>query len=100
VNFFIASFVIVTLFFGGYLLPFETVILGQFPALEGSLTLMVMQIGSVVLKSAFFAYVFIWVRWTLPRFKYQQLMTLGWKYLLPIALVNALLVAVGIIIFS
>jgi len=100
VNFFIASFVIVTLFFGGYLLPFESVLLDSFPALADSAFLMVLQIGSVVLKSAFFAYVFIWVRWTLPRFKYQQLMTLGWKYLLPISLVNALLVAIGVLIFS
>ncbi len=100
VNFFIASFVIVTLFFGGYLLPFESVLLNSFPALADSVFLMILQIGSVVLKSAFFAYVFIWVRWTLPRFKYQQLMTLGWKYLLPISLVNALLVAIGVLIFS
>jgi NADH-quinone oxidoreductase subunit H len=38
------------------------------------------------------------VRWTLPRFKYQQLMKLGWKVLLPLALVNAVLVATGIAI--
>jgi len=100
VNFFVASFVIVTLFFGGYLLPFESLILAQWPALAESWLLTVLQIGSVVLKAGFFAYVFIWVRWTLPRFKYQQLMKLGWNYLLPIALVNALLVAIGVIIFS
>ncbi len=100
VNFFIASFVIVTLFFGGYMLPFESLILAQWPALAGSIPLMIMQIGTVIIKAGFFAYVFIWVRWTLPRFKYQQLMTLGWKYLLPIALVNAMLVAVGVMIFS
>lgn len=100
VNFFVASFVIVTLFFGGYMLPFESLILTQWPALEGSLLLMALQIVSVILKAGFFAIVFIWVRWTLPRFKYQQLMTLGWKYLLPIALVNALLVAFGVMIFS
>ena len=100
VNFFIASFVIVTLFFGGYLLPFESLLLDSFPALADSAFLMILQIGNVVLKAAFFAYLFIWVRWTLPRFKYQQLMTLGWKYLLPISLVNALFVAIGVIIFS
>lgn len=100
VNFFIASFVIVTLFFGGYLLPFESALLASFPALADSAFLMILQIGNVVLKAAFFAYLFIWVRWTLPRFKYQQLMTLGWKYLLPISLVNALFVAIGVIIFS
>jgi NADH-quinone oxidoreductase subunit H len=98
VNFFVASFVIVTLFFGGYLLPFESVIIAQFPALADSYLLMALQIGTVVIKAGFFAYVFIWVRWTLPRFKYTQLMTLGWKYLLPIALVNVLLVALGLAI--
>jgi len=98
VNFFVASFMIVTLFFGGYLLPFESLILAQFPALVDSYLLMALQIGSVVIKAGFFAYVFIWVRWTLPRFKYTQLMTLGWKYLLPLALANALLVALGLTI--
>jgi NADH-quinone oxidoreductase subunit H len=38
--------------------------------------------------------VFIWVRWTLPRFKYNQLMSIGWKKFLPIAIVNLMLIAV------
>jgi len=98
VNFFVASFVISTLFFGGYLLPFETLILGAWPALEGSVLLGVLQVLSLLVKAGFFAFTFIWVRWTLPRFKYQQLMRLGWKKLLPLALVNVLLVALGIAI--
>lgn len=98
VNFFVASFFIVTLFFGGYLVPFQPLLIDVIPALEGSVWLTLLQILSVVLKSAFFAYLFIWVRWTLPRFKYNQLMTLGWKYLLPIGLVNVLVVAVIVMI--
>ncbi|MBO6574861.1 MAG: NADH-quinone oxidoreductase subunit NuoH [Rhodothermales bacterium] len=94
VNFFVASFFIATLFFGGYLLPFEPLILNAFPGLEGSFLLGAMQVMSLLVKAGFFAFVFIWVRWTLPRFKYQQLMTLGWKYLLPIALVNAMVIAI------
>lgn len=93
VNFFVASFFIVTLFFGGYLIPFQGALIAAVPALDGSIWLTLLQVLTVLLKAGFFAYLFIWVRWTLPRFKYNQLMTLGWKYLLPIALVNVLLVA-------
>jgi NADH-quinone oxidoreductase subunit H len=46
------------------------------------------QIGAFVLKTIFFAWLFIWVRWTLPRFRYDQLMRLGWNFMLPLALVN------------
>jgi NADH-quinone oxidoreductase subunit H len=100
VNFFIASFIIVTLFFGGYLLPFEPQLLGAFPGLEGSALLAFLQILTLFLKVAFFAFLFIWVRWTLPRFKYQQLMTLGWKMLLPIALANVMLYALFLVIWK
>ena len=93
VNMFIASMIIATLFLGGYLVPLE-----QFfaPALyeAGMGWLMILlQIGAFFLKSAFMAFVFIWVRWTLPRFKYNQLMTIGWKYLLPIAIANIVVIA-------
>lgn len=94
VNFFIASFIIVTLFFGGYLLPFEGLILGAFPGLDGTILLGILQVLSLLLKVAFFSFLFIWVRWTLPRFKYNQLMTIGWKYLLPLSIVNVLIVAI------
>lgn len=100
VNWWVASFVIATLFFGGYLVPFEPLLLDAFPALEGSILLGMLQVLSLLAKTAFFAFLFIWVRWTFPRFKYNQLMTLGWKYLLPIALVNVVLVAIGVMIFS
>jgi NADH-quinone oxidoreductase subunit H len=96
VNFFVASFFIVILFFGGYLLPFEAALFGVFPGLADSWVLVPLHIGSLVLKTAFFAFLFIWVRWTLPRFKYNQLMTLGWNYLLPIAIANLLVIALGV----
>ena len=99
VNWYVASFVIVTLFFGGYLLPFEPQILATFPGLEGSFLLGLLQVGTLMLKVSFFVFLFLWVRWTLPRFKYNQLMEIGWKFMLPAALVNVLLIALAVMIF-
>jgi NADH-quinone oxidoreductase subunit H len=100
VNWFIASFIIVTLFFGGYLVPLQPQLLAVFPGLDGSIALGLLQFGSLMLKVSFFVFLFIWVRWTFPRFKYNQLMTIGWKYLLPIAIANALLMAIGVAFFE
>ena len=84
INMIVASAMTVTLYFGGWSLP------GFHP--EGLLG----AIASVLIftvKTAFFVSVFIWVRWTLPRFRYDQLMRLGWKALLPLALLNLLWIA-------
>lgn len=98
VNFFIASFIIVTLFFGGYLIPFEPLFAGWFYDNGLGWALVILQILTLLLKVGFFAFLFIWVRWTLPRFKYNQLMTMGWKWLLPLAIANVLIVAIGVVI--
>ena len=95
VNLWIASMVTATLFLGGYLLPFQdffTEVLGI-----GGLLLIALQMIALVAKTAFFAFCFIWIRWTLPRFKYNQLMNLGWKYLLPISIANIIVVALIVI---
>ena len=76
-----ASALIATLFFGGWHLP------GLDPA-DDSLGVSVLKVLVFAVKTAFFLFVFIWVRWTVPRFRYDQVMRLGWKYLLPIALAN------------
>ncbi|MFN3596894.1 MAG: NADH-quinone oxidoreductase subunit NuoH [Rubricoccaceae bacterium] len=89
VNLWIASLAIVTLFLGGYLLPWEAAYAAALPPL----LLTLLQIGFFVLKVAFIAFCFIWIRWTLPRFKYNQLMTLGWKNLLPISIANIVVMA-------
>jgi NADH-quinone oxidoreductase subunit H len=71
-----------TLYFGGYDMPFVN---------EANLSVNVAAIvGMVALMSKVFIFIFIfmWVRWTLPRFRYDQLMNLGWKSLIPLALLN------------
>jgi NADH-quinone oxidoreductase subunit H len=100
VNMFVASFVIVTLFLGGYLVPFEPLLVQAVPSLEGSIMLGVLQHLSLMAKVAVVCFFFIWVRWTLPRFKYNQLMTLGWKYLLPLSLINVLLIGLIVLLIS
>jgi hypothetical protein len=49
--------------------------------------------GGIALKVYFFVFFYIWIRWTLPRFRYDQLMSLGWKFMLPVALAYIVIVA-------
>ncbi|HJT25693.1 MAG TPA: NADH-quinone oxidoreductase subunit H, partial [bacterium] len=58
----------------------------------------VLQLLSLTLKVLFFCWLFVWVRWTLPRFRYDQLMNLGWKVMLPLALLN--LLVTGVIVLA
>ena len=55
-----------------------------------------MQVEAFVVKVVFFCWLFVWVRWTLPRFRYDQLMNLGWKMMLPLALANLVITAIWI----
>jgi NADH-quinone oxidoreductase subunit H len=82
INMFTSSAVMSTLYFGGFNFPFMND-LGLDPNL-------VTILGSVFffLKIGFFIFFFMWIRWTLPRFRYDQLMNLGWKILIPLAIVN------------
>lgn len=100
VNFFIASFLIVTFFFGGYLIPFEPLFADWFYTNGLGWLLTILQILTLLLKVGFFAFLFIWVRWTLPRFKYNQLMNMGWKWLLPLAMANVVIVALLVLILG
>jgi NADH-quinone oxidoreductase subunit H len=86
------SAVIVTLFFGAWHIPFLPNDPSQFPWL-GDLILGILHIAAFFIKVAILLFFFIWVRWTLPRFRYDQLMRLGWYFFFEIALVNILLVA-------
>src|SRR5579871_2816537 len=88
VNMFISSAVMATLFFGGYDIPFvNDISLGQH---WGQNWLAILQGGVFFIKIAIFIFFFMWVRWTIPRFRYDQLMKLGWKVLIPLALINML----------
>ena len=86
------SAVIVTLFFGAWHVPFLPNDPSQFPWL-GDLILGVLHIVAFFVKVAILLFFFIWVRWTLPRFRYDQLMRLGWYFFFEIALANILIVA-------
>jgi NADH-quinone oxidoreductase subunit H len=81
---FISSAVIATLYFGGYNMPFidQLGLSGNLVALLGTLFLFLKILGLIFL--------FMWIRWTLPRFRYDQLMNLGWKKLMPMAIFNIL----------
>jgi NADH-quinone oxidoreductase subunit H len=87
------SAVIVTLFFGAWHVPFLPTAPEQLPFWLG-LLLGLVHITAFFLKVAILLFFFIWVRWTLPRFRFDQLMRLGWYFFFEIALVNILLVAV------
>lgn len=81
INMFISSSVISTLYFGGYNMPFiNHFASGNVAAILG--------IVFLFCKITFFIFFFMWVRWTLPRFRYDQLMNLGWKVLIPLSLFN------------
>jgi len=81
-----ASALIVTLFFGGWDIPWvDESALGN---LGG-----IVSVFAFALKTAFFLFLYIWVRWTFPRFRYDQLMSLGWKVLLPLAILNIIITA-------
>ena len=84
-----ASALMATLFFGGWDVTFTA--RDNIGPYSGWLSLL--SIGIFLGKILFFLFLFMWVRWTLPRFRYDQLMSLGWKILLPLALVYIVLIA-------
>lgn len=88
VNMFLSGAVMTTLYFGGYDIPFvndanlvHTIGMNWVAIIEGAV---------LFIKIVLFIFLFMWVRWTVPRFRYDQLMNLGWKILLPLSLLNML----------
>jgi NADH-quinone oxidoreductase subunit H len=94
INMFISAAVISTLYFGGYNFPF----MNDLGFDHNVITIL----GTIVLflKITFFIFFFMWIRWTVPRFRYDQLMNLGWKILIPLALVNILITGIVLMVFK
>ena len=89
INMFVSSAVIATLFLGGYDIPFVNEASWKLePWLMSLISFCVL-----MAKISFLLFVFIWIRWTIPRFRYDQLMNLGWKKLIPLALLNMIITA-------
>ena len=88
INMFLSSAVMATLFFGGYDIPFvnDAALLEKI----GMNWTALLEFVALFIKILCFIFLFMWVRWTVPRFRYDQLMNLGWKILLPLALLNML----------
>src|ERR1700742_5145306 len=89
INMFVSSAVMSTLYFGGYNFPFMH-------HLHSPNLVAILGVVALFAKIFFFIFFFMWVRWTIPRFRYDQLMDLGWKTLIPVAIVNIIITAVWI----
>ncbi|WP_173962815.1 NADH-quinone oxidoreductase subunit NuoH [Chitinophaga solisilvae] len=85
INMFISSALMATMYFGGYAFPYMDS-LGLSPNM-----ISLLGFAALFIKTLLFIFFFMWVRWTIPRFRYDQLMRLGWKVLIPLALANMLI---------
>ncbi len=101
VNMFISSAIISVLYFGGYNYPFMDWVYTQLTASFGPVTghNIATLLGTAVFfgKALFFVFFYMWVRWTLPRFRYDQLMNLGWKKLIPLAIFNIIITGAAVL---
>ena len=91
-NVIVASSVITTLYLGGW----------QFPYLQNfglpAFWVSILQVLTFCIKVLCMVIFFIWIRWTIPRFRYDQLMNLGWKIMLPLALLNLVITAAWVLL--
>ncbi len=94
INMFISSAIMAGFYFGGYNFPFANELYSAMGLEEGSWLISLIGFGAYFTKIVLFICLFMWVRWTLPRFRYDQLMNLGWKILLPLSLLNLLITVV------
>jgi NADH-quinone oxidoreductase subunit H len=88
----VGAAVVTTLFFGGWQFPYLGDAGFAFPGGAAvavpAWAVLLLRIGSFIVKTLFFCWLYVWVRWTIPRFRYDQVMRLGWKVMLPLALLN------------
>jgi NADH-quinone oxidoreductase subunit H len=94
INMFVSGAVMATLYFGGYNFPF----MHHLGLSENWVT--ILGVIALFAKIFFFIFFFMWVRWTVPRFRYDQLMDLGWKTLIPLAIANIIVTGVVITFFK
>ncbi|NUO38587.1 MAG: NADH-quinone oxidoreductase subunit NuoH [Gemmatimonadaceae bacterium] len=95
-NMITASALMATLFFGGWDIPFT--LWDNVAPHTGLKTLLTL--GAFATKTLFFLFLFMWIRWTLPRFRYDQLMSLGWRFMLPLALTYIVAVAALLVVLQ
>ena len=92
INMFISSALITSLYWGGYNFPFQHSL-----GIDGN-WLSILQTIVFFGKVFFFIFFFMWIRWTIPRFRYDQLMNLGWKILFPLSIAN--IVVTGLVMWA
>lgn len=95
-NMFISSTIIAVLYFGGYNYPGMQWMVDH----AGVNLANVLGIGVLFVKICFFIFFYMWVRWTIPRFRYDQLMNLGWKILIPLSIINIIITGICILAFK
>jgi len=93
VNMFVSSALMACVYLGGYNFP-------GMDAISDPTMLGIAQILVMFAKIGFFIFVFMWIRWTLPRFRYDQLMHLGWKTMIPLAIFNMLATGAAMLLFG
>jgi NADH-quinone oxidoreductase subunit H len=99
----VGSAVFALLFLGGWQpcpgISWDKLALWTSLPLNAGLLGAMLAVATFLVKIVFFVVVFIWVRWTLPRFRYDQVMRIGWRVLLPLSLANLIAYAIGIAVF-
>lgn len=95
-NMFISSTILAVLYFGGYNYPGMQWMVDNI----GVNTANILGIGVLFIKICCFIFFYMWIRWTIPRFRYDQLMNLGWKILIPLSIINIVITGICILAFK